>query len=97
MIRYGDLDRPESTSGTGARLMTEAGLPRDENRLLYQITYWVDGDRNFMELVRDPEGNVLGWIPNQADGAQPRDWLLQRLPPEIVAIAEAWEAEKKAT
>jgi hypothetical protein len=97
MIRWGDLTGPAGNTGTGARLMTAEGLPRDEHGHLYQITYWVDGDRKFMELVRDPEGNPLGWIPDNADGLHPYDWLLQQLPPEIVAVAEAWEAEKRAT
>jgi hypothetical protein len=51
--------------------MTGQGLPRDERGLLYQISYWVDRDRKFMELVKDPEGNPVGWIPDNDDGLSP--------------------------
>jgi hypothetical protein len=93
VIRSGDLREPaiawKGQRGIGSLLMTDPGLPRDENDAPYQPCFWFDEDGPII-LVRDDDGAALGW--GSTEGPDPDGWLLRHMPPVIVAAAE--EAEQ---
>jgi hypothetical protein len=98
VIRSGDLREPafewNGQRGVGSLLMTDPGLPRDEDGAPYQPCFWFDGDGPIV-LVRDEDGAALGWA--STDGPDPDAWLLRHLPLVIITAAEEAEKSWRAT